>query len=160
VVPDTIATRRTRPSVVILDAGFGLHLAHPERQWLAAEPFRDAARRIVTDKLDRLDVAFDGGAYVVRVAHLRGPDPMSYAMFVEHRGSRRPLLDAYDRFGLSAREVEVLALIVDGASNREIAEALCVVPGTVQDHVHSICTKSGAKRRGDLMARVFGVDQP
>ena len=56
----------------------------------------------------------------------------------------RPLLEAHDRFGLSAREVEVLALIVDGASNREIADALCIVPGTVQDHVHSICTKSGA----------------
>jgi DNA-binding CsgD family transcriptional regulator len=84
---------------------------------------------------------------------------MRYAMFVELRGSRHPLLDAYDRFGLSAREIDVLSLIVDGASNREIAETLCIVPGTVQNHVRSICAKSGAKRRGDLLARVFGVHE-
>ena len=65
-----------------------------------------------------------GHRHRVRVVRLHGPDPMRYAMFVERRGSRRPLLDAYDRFGLSAREMDVLSLIVDGASNRQIAEAL------------------------------------
>jgi DNA-binding CsgD family transcriptional regulator len=146
-----------RPSVVILDAGFGVCLTPGGPTALAGEPFLGAARRIVTEELDSLSIAEDGASFIVRVARLRGPEPMRYAMFVEQRGSRRPLLDAYERFGLSAREVEVLALIVDGASNREIADTLCIVPGTVQDHVHSICTKSGAKRRGDLMARVFGV---
>jgi DNA-binding CsgD family transcriptional regulator len=158
-VPHAIASRRARPSVAILDSSFALYLAHPERDWLAGTPFLDAARRIVTEQISHLDVTADGDEFVVRVAHLRGPEPMRYAMFVERRGARRPLLDAYDRFGLSPREVEVLSLIVDGASNRQIADALCIVPGTVQDHVHSICTKSGAKRRGDLLARVFGIDE-
>jgi DNA-binding CsgD family transcriptional regulator len=90
---------------------------------------------------------------------MRGPDPVRYAMVVERRGSRRPLLRAYDRFGLSPREIEVLALIVDGASNREIARALSIVAGTVQDHVRAICAKTGAKRRGDLLARVFGLNE-
>jgi DNA-binding CsgD family transcriptional regulator len=159
-VGSTIAERRSRPNVVLLDAEFTICLAHPGPEPLGAEEFRRAARRIVGERLDHLDVTAGGARYRVRIARLRGPDPMRYAMFVERRGSRRPLLEAYDRFGLSAREIDVLSLIVDGASNREIAETLSIVPGTVQDHVRSICAKSGAKRRGDLLARVFGVHEP
>ncbi len=135
-------------------------MAHPGREPLGTSEFRDAAARIVGEGLDHVDVTAAGARYRVRIARLHGPDPMRYAMFVEQRGSRRPLLVAYDRFGLSAREVDVLSLIVDGASNREIAEALSIVPGTVQDHVRSICSKTGTKRRGDLLARVFGVHEP
>ena len=124
-----------------------------------AEAFGSAARRIVGERLDHLDVGAGNATFRVRVARMRGPAPIRYAMVVERRGSRRPLLDAYDRFGLSSREVEVLALIVDGAANREIAAALSIVAGTVQDHVRSICAKTGAKRRGDLLARVFGVHE-
>ena len=39
---------------------------------------------------------------------------------------------------LSERELEVLRLIADGASNREIAEALVVSVGTVKKHLNSI----------------------
>lgn len=156
----TIVERRSRPNVALLDAEFVLRLAHPGREPPGAEALCEAARRIAGERLDHLDVTVGDAQYRVRLARLRGPDPMRYAMFVEQRGSRRPLLDAYDRFGLSAREMDVLSLIVDGASNREIAEALSIVPGTVQNHVRSICAKSGAKRRGDLLARVFGVHEP
>jgi DNA-binding CsgD family transcriptional regulator len=155
----TAIAKRRRPSVVILDGAFGSHLAHPNAERFTGGIFRTAAQRVVAERLDHLDVTADGGAYRVRVTRLGGPDPFRYAMFVEQRGSRRPLLDAYERFGLSAREIEVLSLIVDGASNRQIGEALCIVPGTVQDHVRSICAKCAAKRRGDLLARVFGVHE-
>ena len=155
----TIAERRSRPHVVLLDAGFTTCVSHPTAEPLPAEAF-SAARRIVGERLDHLDVTAGRAAYRVRVARMRGPDPIRYAMFLERRGVRRPLLDAYDRFGLSPREVEVLALIVDGASNREIALALSIVAGTVQNHVRSICAKTGANRRGDLLARVFGVHEP
>ena len=155
----TIVERRSRPNVVLLDADFTACVAHLAGEPPPAEAFRAAARRVVGERLDHLDVTAGRAAYRVRVARMRGPDPIRYAMFVERRGSRRPLLDAYDRFGLSPREIEVLALIVDGASNREIAEALSIVAGTVQNHVRSIGAKSGAKRRGDLLARVFGVHE-
>jgi DNA-binding CsgD family transcriptional regulator len=158
-VGTAIAKRRTRPGVVILDARFATHLVHPSQLQLTAVEFIDAARRIVTDVLDHLDVSAGGASYRVRIAPMLGPDPFRYAMVVERRGWRRPLLEAYDRFDLSAREIEVLAMIVGGASNREIGGTLCIVPGTVQDHVRSLCTKNRAKRRGDLLARVFGVGE-
>ena len=53
----------------------------------------------------------------------------------------------------------MLALIVDGASNREIADSLCIVESTVQDHVRNLFAKSGTRRRGELLAKVFGIDR-
>jgi DNA-binding CsgD family transcriptional regulator len=159
-VGSTIVERRSRPNVAVLDAEFRVRMAHPGREPVGTAEFLDAARRIVSEGLDHLDITARGVRHRVRVVRLHGPDPMRYAMFVEQRGARRPLRDAYDRFGLSAREIDVLALIVDGASNRQIAESLSIVPATVQNHVRSICAKTGAKRRGDLLARVFGVHDP
>ena len=90
-------------------------MAHPGREPLGTAEFLDAARRIVSEGLAHLDVTVRGIRHRVRIVRLHGPDPMRYAMFVEQRGARRPLRDAYDRFGLSGREMDVLALIVDGA---------------------------------------------
>ncbi len=44
-------------------------------------------------------------------------------------------------FGLTDREMEVLALIVDGLSNPEIAQKLFITRATAKAHVHSILQK-------------------
>lgn len=44
-------------------------------------------------------------------------------------------------FGLTEREMEVLALIVDGLSNPQIAEKLVITRATAKAHVHSILQK-------------------
>ncbi|MGE0544740.1 MAG: AAA family ATPase [Dehalococcoidia bacterium] len=54
--------------------------------------------------------------------------------------------------GLTAREVEVLSLVATGATNREIAAALVVAPGTVHQHLINIFAKIGARRRADAAA--------
>lgn len=48
---------------------------------------------------------------------------------------------------LTVREQEVLALLSDGLSNQVIAQALTISPGTVKDHVRSICSKLNADSR-------------
>lgn len=48
---------------------------------------------------------------------------------------------------LSDRELEILRLIADGASNKEIAAALFIAEGTVKNHVTNILGKMNARDR-------------
>ena len=49
--------------------------------------------------------------------------------------------------GLTRRELEILELIANGMSNREIAEKLFVSENTVKSHSSRVFDKLGAKRR-------------
>lgn len=72
-----------------------------------------------------------------------------------HRRAARPPLPA----GLSAREVDVLKLLVLGLTNRQIAERLFVSPKTAGHHVQHIYTKLGVSTRGAaaLFATEHGI---
>ena len=51
------------------------------------------------------------------------------------------------QLGITKRELEILALIAEGLSNREIAEQLFVSENTVKTHSSRLFDKLGAKRR-------------
>jgi DNA-binding NarL/FixJ family response regulator len=51
------------------------------------------------------------------------------------------------RFDLTARETEVLALLAQGDSNRQIARALFISDRTVAVHVSRILAKLGVRNR-------------
>jgi NarL family two-component system response regulator LiaR len=53
---------------------------------------------------------------------------------------------------LSKRELEVLALLVEGLSNREIAQRLAISPATVKHHVSACMSKLGAANRAQAAA--------
>jgi DNA-binding CsgD family transcriptional regulator len=55
-------------------------------------------------------------------------------------------------FGLTPRELEVLALVADGQTNRQIAEALFISDKTASVHVSNILAKLGAANRGQAAA--------
>ena len=54
--------------------------------------------------------------------------------------------------GLSARELEVLQLIVEGKSNKEIAKGLNVAEGTVKMHLAALYRVLGATNRAHAAA--------
>jgi len=53
---------------------------------------------------------------------------------------------------LTARERDVLQLVLDGASNREIACQLTLSVNTVKKHVLNICGKLNVQRRAQAIA--------
>jgi LuxR family maltose regulon positive regulatory protein len=54
---------------------------------------------------------------------------------------------------MSEREVEILRLLADGLSNREIAERLVISVGTTKSHVHHILEKLGSDSRMQVVAK-------
>lgn len=55
-------------------------------------------------------------------------------------------------FDLSRRELEVLALVAQGRSNREVAAALHISDNTVKNHVRRLLEKLGAQSRTEAVA--------
>jgi DNA-binding CsgD family transcriptional regulator len=60
--------------------------------------------------------------------------------------------------GITGREVDVLALVAAGATNREVGEALFISVRTVDKHVERLLQKAGTTRAGlAALARGAGV---
>jgi len=55
---------------------------------------------------------------------------------------------------LSERELEVLRLIAEGLTNREIAERLFIAVSTVKTHINNIYRKLDASNRAQAVTRV------
>jgi DNA-binding NarL/FixJ family response regulator len=55
---------------------------------------------------------------------------------------------------LSQRESEILALVDQGRSNKEIARQLAIISATVKNHMHNLLQKLQVSRRGQAAARV------
>ncbi|WP_320782494.1 helix-turn-helix transcriptional regulator [Streptomyces sp. CRN 30] len=60
--------------------------------------------------------------------------------------------DPADRLGLTSRERDVLRLVADGRTNRQIAEELFISPKTASVHVSNILAKLDVSGRGEAAA--------
>jgi LuxR family transcriptional regulator, maltose regulon positive regulatory protein len=97
---------------------------------------RNARQRAVSVYARRLLVAFESPHTNTEPAAGRAPE------------SDRPMLDP-----LTAREREVLELIAEGLSNREIAARLFIATSTVKGYVHSLLRKLEADSRTKAISR-------
>lgn len=91
------------------------------------------------DALDVLGALVLGGGLAVALLHRSAPAAASTSSQVEYDDER---LSA-----LSAREREVLALVAEGLTNRQIAERLFISPVTARNHVSRILTKLDLENR-------------
>ena len=72
------------------------------------------------------------------------------------RGPAEPFVPntrVQETLGISDRELEVLALLAAGGSNKEIARRLTVSPNTVKTHLTKLFAKLEARRRTEAIQR-------
>jgi len=96
----------------------------------------------INEFVDTLDRIVQGGSVV---------DPALVQELVAARYVDDPLE------ALSARELEVLALMAEGRSNSGISRQLWITEGTVEKHVHSILAKLHLPATEDDQRRVLAV---
>ncbi len=98
------------------------------------------------------NVDADDLADAIRQAHAGKPTLAPEAAQVLIEASRRPYKPGID---LTEREKEVLALLVDGLTNPEIAQKLVVSKSTVKFHVSSILNKLQVSSRTEAVAKAL-----
>lgn len=64
-------------------------------------------------------------------------------------------LNSLALLGLSQRETEVFALMIQGKDNKMIASQLCVYPSTIRKHLENIYRKWGVKSRTEAIAHAL-----
>jgi len=147
------ASARLRPDVVVLD------IELPQMSGLDAIPHLNSAVVVLTayESEEDIDRALRAGAkgYLLKGAPLdeiaraidaaaRGEsyvDPRLAGRVMSHRSPR-----------LTMREREVLKLVADGRSNKEIGTRLRISERTAKFHVTAILTKLGAANRAQAVA--------
>ncbi len=88
-----------------------------------------------------------------RSGHLDAESVEAVLAAAGHRASRRTPWPA----GLTDREVEVLRLVAQGRSNREIAVELCITGKTAGNHVEHVYAKLGVNNR--TQASLAAIDR-
>jgi DNA-binding NarL/FixJ family response regulator len=82
------------------------------------------------------------GALMQRLARLAGDRP------------------GLDGARLTRRELEIVRMIDDGLTNKEIAARLRIEVATVKNHVHNLIEKLGVRRRGEAAAKMRRRPRP
>ena len=162
-------------SFYVLDRDFQIVLA-----WTAEQQRRVALTGLRTRIADRLPGVLeeavreliagwrgDSGSQTVGIAHpvpflvvrtqpMSGPAGLFIGVRIDRFKPPRSLRGPAARFHISPREVQVLAMLLDGEKLEEIARKLHIAPSTVQHHVSSMVVKTESRNRTELIARVLG----
>jgi NarL family two-component system response regulator LiaR len=158
---------RLRPDVVLMDlvmpgmdgaaATRAIRERWPQIQVVALTSFKDqewVAKAVQAGAVGYLlkNVSADELADAIRAAHggraTLAPEATQALVQVVHAASETGSQD----YGLTAREDEVLALLVKGLSNPQIAERLSISRSTAAAHVGSILSKLGVSNRAEAIS--------
>ncbi|MCL0078526.1 response regulator transcription factor [Dehalococcoidia bacterium] len=161
--------REVQPDIVIMDLSMPvMGGVEATRLLLEVVPGANVLMLTISEKDEDLFDAMKAGA---RGYILKGADPDELVRAVTHitqggviiSPAMAPKLLAEvgvskepqkrEELGLSPREREILALIADGLTDREIAEELFISVNTAKTHLKNILTKLQVKSRAQIVAR-------
>lgn len=166
--------RELRPDVVLMDINMpNLDGLEATRRIKAQMPDVKVVMLTVSDDRQDLVTAVTHGAdgYLLKdlqpeelFDQLRrvgeGEAPLSRGMTGKllHQLARRnrPVPESKAAAVLSERECEVLALVVEGLSNREIGQELGIAANTVKNHLRSVYAKLDVRNRTEAAAYAVG----
>jgi DNA-binding NarL/FixJ family response regulator len=138
--------RRTHPAIGVLVLS-----QYMESEW-AMRLISDASEHLgylIKDRVDHVDVLIDALNRVIAGECVVDPTIVDRLM---HRPRADGPLDA-----LTARELEVLALMAEGRSNAAIADRLYLSPKTLEVHIRKILQRLGLEESRDDHRRVLAV---
>jgi DNA-binding CsgD family transcriptional regulator len=135
----------------------GLHTRIAERlPVVLEETVRELTAAWSGDALKARSAARAASFLVVRTQPMSGPAGLFIGVRIDRFQPPNSLTGAASRFHISPREVQVLALLLDGNHLDQIAAQLHITSSTVQDHIKSMLDKTGSGNRSELIARVLG----
>jgi DNA-binding CsgD family transcriptional regulator len=100
-------------------------------------------------------VAFLNAHRLVRVTRLDGSEGSLFAVTVESFRDGDSLARATRKYQLTPREIDVLSLILEGASAPETAETLKIAETTVQGYYKRLLSKTNSRNRPAMVANVL-----
>jgi DNA-binding CsgD family transcriptional regulator/tetratricopeptide (TPR) repeat protein len=102
----------------------------------------------------RAEVFFEKSAVIARQLGMR---PLLDALAAD-RSSLVTHKEGGSAHGLTRRQVEVLKLVADGLTNKEVANQLSLSPRTVEMHVGSILERLNCRARTDAIKKAIQLD--
>lgn len=148
--------RRTRPDIVLLDMEIpGGQPAEVTRRLAEASPYSRMIVLTMYDSPALVREMLDLGVHAYLHKSVSRLD-LAEAIRGVYHGERvvlsvSPEVKATDPGVLSTREREVIALVAEALSNRQIAARLHITEGTVKRHLRNIFDKLGAVSRIDAV---------
>ena len=116
----------------------------------------ERGRREVLDSIsESARLGSDAGAF--SMSQVAAPGWPTYTLAIRRAPlelAERVLL-VQRRWGLSVRQARVLELVATGASNKEIARALCCAEVTIENHLTELFRRSGARSRAGLVGKLI-----
>jgi len=84
-----------------------------------------------------------------------GGNEKLFGLIVEADRDFNSISRAAGRFGLTKRQAQVLALVLEGSSAAEIAQVLSISEYTAQGYLKSLLSKTGSRNRAAMVAKVL-----
>lgn len=78
-------------------------------------------------------------------------------VFIDSFDRRGWAMVAAQQFGLTKREMQFIPMLLQGLTSAEMAAALYIAESTVSDHMKSIMRKTKAKKRAEVISRIYSL---